>query len=141
MATRVIQNADECVAALTSTLDAIEPALDVYEGILRIIAEFVPYGAFFEAMRVLRALKRSPLSGHTVRFDTGSGLEHFVISNGGLTAHHTRGGRYDTICVSPSISEGSTTAPGHRESLRCRVGVQECTFHIDDDGPGGPDHP
>lgn len=46
MATRVIRNADECVAALVSALDAIDPALDVYEGIVRIIAEFVPYGAF-----------------------------------------------------------------------------------------------
>lgn len=38
-----IRNADECVRALqTATLQATDPPLDVYEGILRLIAEFVP---------------------------------------------------------------------------------------------------
>lgn len=39
-----VRNADECVDALSRALEAMEPPLDVYEGILRTIAEFTPYG-------------------------------------------------------------------------------------------------
>lgn len=40
----VVPNADECVRALEQATQAMEPPLDVFEGILSLIAEFVPYG-------------------------------------------------------------------------------------------------
>lgn len=39
-----VRNADECTNALVAALQAVDPDLDVYEAILRIIAAFVPYG-------------------------------------------------------------------------------------------------
>lgn len=39
-----ILNADELVDALSAALDATEPPLEVYEGLLRLIAKFVPFG-------------------------------------------------------------------------------------------------
>lgn len=39
-----VRDADECVTALVQALETIDPPLDVFEGILRIIAGFLPYG-------------------------------------------------------------------------------------------------
>lgn len=39
-----MSDADECTRALEIALTAMKPPLDVYEGILRLIAAFVPYG-------------------------------------------------------------------------------------------------
>lgn len=41
----IVNNAHKCVKALEMALEAMEPSLGVYDCILRIIAEFVPYGA------------------------------------------------------------------------------------------------
>lgn len=43
MSDSVVRSADECVRALEKALVAMDTALEVYEGILRIIAAFVPY--------------------------------------------------------------------------------------------------
>lgn len=43
---KVVQNANECTDALAAAVDAMNPPIDVYEGILRLIAEFVPYREF-----------------------------------------------------------------------------------------------
>lgn len=40
----IIRNADECAKALERALAAMNPPLDIYEGILQLIAAFVPYG-------------------------------------------------------------------------------------------------
>lgn len=39
-----IRNADECTQALERALEAMDPPLDVHAGILRLIANLVPYG-------------------------------------------------------------------------------------------------
>lgn len=40
----VIHAAEECVGAMESALDAMDPPIDVYECVLKLIAEFVePY--------------------------------------------------------------------------------------------------
>lgn len=102
----VIRDADECVKALEKALEAMHPPIDVYEGILCLIAEFVSYG---KALRRFRAsYTATRLLSPTVRFDTGSGLAHFSISDDGLTA--TRNGKdskmYHLVCASPSFSTG-----------------------------------
>lgn len=40
----VVRDADECARALEDALEAMDPPIDVHEGILRLIAELVPYG-------------------------------------------------------------------------------------------------
>lgn len=40
----IVRNAEECVKALERALAATYPQCDVYDGILRLIAELVPYG-------------------------------------------------------------------------------------------------
>lgn len=50
-----IRNAEECVQALAAALEAIDPSLDVYEGILQLIAEFVPYGKDSRALWTIGA--------------------------------------------------------------------------------------
>lgn len=39
-----IRNADDCVQALQSALAVMDSPLEIYEGVLQLIAEFVPYG-------------------------------------------------------------------------------------------------
>lgn len=39
-----IANADECARALDAALVMVDAELDVFEGILRLIAAYVPYG-------------------------------------------------------------------------------------------------
>ena len=38
-----VAHTDECIAALTAALEAMRPPIDVHDGVLRIIAAFVPY--------------------------------------------------------------------------------------------------
>lgn len=40
----VVRNANECAQAIESALTTMDPPLEVYEGIVRLIAEFVSYG-------------------------------------------------------------------------------------------------
>lgn len=40
----VVRNADECARAIDAALEAMDPPIDVFEGILKLIAKFVPYG-------------------------------------------------------------------------------------------------
>lgn len=44
MSDNVPNNADECAKAINRALEAMEPPLDVYEGIVHLIAAFVSYG-------------------------------------------------------------------------------------------------
>lgn len=41
-----VSNALECAKALERALEALYPSLDVYEGVLLLIAEFVPYSEY-----------------------------------------------------------------------------------------------
>lgn len=41
-----VRNADECVKALERALEAMNPPLEVFGGILKLIAELVPYGEY-----------------------------------------------------------------------------------------------
>lgn len=48
--TQAIVNTDDCVGALDRALSAIYPEFNVYEAVLRIIADFVPFGALNPSM-------------------------------------------------------------------------------------------
>lgn len=50
------RDAEECTRALERALAAMKPPLDVYEGILQLIAKFVPFGEF----RGLRPEEQTP---------------------------------------------------------------------------------
>lgn len=40
----VVRDADECSRAIEAALEAMDPPIEVYGGIVRLIAELVPYG-------------------------------------------------------------------------------------------------
>lgn len=46
-----IRNTDDCVQALERAMGAMNPPLEVFEGILQLIAEFVPYRELEENFR------------------------------------------------------------------------------------------
>lgn len=45
--------ANECTDALIVAVEAMQPPIDVYRGILRLIAEFVPYGTFLHIICIV----------------------------------------------------------------------------------------
>lgn len=44
MSSDAVRNADDCVRALERALESMQPPVEVFAGILRLIAEYVPYG-------------------------------------------------------------------------------------------------
>lgn len=78
-----VLNADECTAALERALVAMEPPLDVYDCILRLIAEFVPYHGG-EASPRSPGFSLSRAGGHCVlsfRRSVQRGREHRLLHN------------------------------------------------------------
>ncbi len=47
-----VANAKECAVVLSAAIDTTEPHIDVYGDILRLVATFVPYCAFFTPHQV-----------------------------------------------------------------------------------------
>lgn len=103
----IVRDADECAKAIERALAAMEPPLEVYEGMVKIIVAFVPYGEFVARTSAACwcSMVRVVISA---RFDTGAGIEWFDISDDGLTARRTRKDPpfYRFVCASPSFSEG-----------------------------------
>lgn len=42
--THAIYNKDDCIEVLNAAIEALYPSLDVNDHVLRLIAEYVPYG-------------------------------------------------------------------------------------------------
>lgn len=72
-----VRDVDECVKALEVAVEAMDPPLDVFGGILRLIAEFVPYGTVsmqlcwgsdvLLGLVVVRFVRRQPSVFHPFR--------------------------------------------------------------------------
>lgn len=84
----VVRNAEECAQAIESALIAMDPPLEVFDGIVRLIAELVPYGECGDSLPLQR--KRASFF-LIVRFDTdGGGLTNFDVSDDGATQREER---------------------------------------------------
>lgn len=120
----LILNAEDCARAIVRGVQAMGLLLDVHQGILRLIAEFVPYGEFVPCCTSLNFQEQardvlvptniltfqSPGFANAVvaKFDTGPHLEYFDVSNDGLTATRKRGyDRYRCVCASPRFDSGT----------------------------------
>lgn len=111
-------SATKYVRSLERALAAMRPPIEVYGGILRIIAEYVS-GEFEKSSHACGQHKRPTWNEWivVVRFQSGgSNPARFAISNGGETATRVKGGRSDHpnrrwgfILVSPSFSEGASS--------------------------------
>lgn len=111
-----ISSADECTKAIERALAAMDPPLDVYEGIVKLIAEFVPYGTKIPHTFPVRD------GDDVARFDATSS-DRFDVTNDGKTAT-LRSNASDTgsafIGVSPTCHTGTRPTLHSRKRSRTR---------------------
>lgn len=111
-----IRNADECARALERATRAMNPPLEVYEGILQVIAGFAGPSRELHAVLPCHSLTARGfavvvvfVARRVAKFNQGPHLKYFDISNGGLTATRKRNSdwRETYVCASPSFNSGA----------------------------------
>lgn len=70
----VVRDADECARAIQRALAAMDPPIDVYEGIVKLIADFLSYGTSIGAIAIVKTARAR--DAFVVPLPTYSDVQH-----------------------------------------------------------------
>lgn len=142
----VVRDVDECSRAIEAALAAMDPPMEAYEGILKLIAEFAQPHRECRLHHIVRETHILCWWHPAVRFSNESRSDaYFDVSDDGATATRLEPERAQTnyrfICASPSFNDGTFVAkassadqifPRHLEGSDLRlIGIHAASFRID----------